>query len=130
MNTKKLNFEKAVEKIQSLVSKAKKYGFNGFNFKNKEAIKEVFFNTLKTAKFYFDYDEKNHTFNVYLKTSSKIIKGILIRKNDSFKAFLNDKNTILTISARLEKNTFKNLEYGIESYSFGDWVGLMGKALA
>lgn len=130
MNTKKLNFEKAVEKIQGLVSKAKKYGFNGFNFKNKDAIKEVFFNTLKTAKFYFEYDEKNHIFNIYPKTSTKTIKGILIRKNDSFKVFLNDKNTVLTISAKLEKNTFKSLEYGIESYNFGDWVGLTGKALA
>lgn len=130
MNTKKLNFEKAVEKIQGLISKAKKYGFNGFNFKNQEAIKEVFFYALKTAKFYFEYDSKNHVFTIYPKTSTKTIKGVLLQEQDMFKMFLNDKNTVLTISGKIEQNTFKQLEYGVEPYNFGDWVGLTGKALA
>lgn len=129
MNKNK-SFNKSVNKIKSLILKAKKYGFNGFNFKNEEAFAELFFNALKTAKFYFEYDEQNHVFTIYPKTSTKTIKGVLLQGQDMFKMFLNDKNTVLTISGKIEQNTFKNLEYGVEPYNFGDWVGLTGKALA
>lgn len=129
---KNISFYNAVEKIKGLIQKSRKYGFKGFNFKNQDAYTSMIFKTLDIVRVFEKYDEneKNHFMGIHPALTSKSIDGILIKENGFFKAYLHDKNTILTISGKLENNTFKNLEYGIDAYNFSDWAGLAGKVLA
>ena len=129
---KNISFYNAVEKIKGLIQKSRKYGFKGFNFKNQDAYTSMIFKTLDIVRVFEKYKKKkkNHFIGIHPALTSKSIDGILIKENGGFKAYLHDKNTILTISGKLENNTFKNLEYGIDAYNFSDWVGLAGKVLA